>query len=62
MPFKSESQKRKIATLENEGKLPKGTYAKFESETGSRKLPERIKEKKNLTLKEMKEKALNKTR
>jgi hypothetical protein len=47
MPFKSEAQKRKIAELEAQGKVPKGTYSQWEKETPSGKLPERLTEKPN---------------
>ncbi len=43
MPFKSQAQRRKIYQLEKEGKIPKGTAAKWEEETpAGKKLPERI--------------------
>lgn len=41
MPFRSKSQARKIAQLEKEGKVKKGTTQKWASETSS-KLPERV--------------------
>lgn len=42
MPFKSKKQAAKIAQLENEGKLKRGTFAKWKAETPSMgKLPER---------------------
>lgn len=43
MPFKSEAQKRKIKQLEASGKVPEGTYKRFDQETGDEKLPERVK-------------------
>lgn len=41
MPFKSDAQRKKFIQLEKEGKLKKGTVAKWESETKG-PLPERI--------------------
>jgi len=42
MPFKSQAQRRKIAQLEREGKVKKGTTAAWEKETPAGKLPERV--------------------
>lgn len=42
MPFRSEAQRRKMYSLEEQGKLPKGTAARWEKETGDKKLPERV--------------------
>lgn len=41
MPFRSNAQKAKFAQLEKEGKLKKGTTAKWESETKG-PLPDKI--------------------
>ncbi len=43
MPFKSEAQRRKIYSLEEQGKIKKGTAAAWEAETPKKKLPEHIK-------------------
>ena len=46
MPFKSQAQMRKFASLEKEGKLPSGTFNKWKGETKDvSKLPERKKKK-----------------
>ncbi len=42
MPFKSEAQRRKMAELEKEGKVKKGTFDTWNSETPRGKLPERV--------------------
>jgi hypothetical protein len=42
MPFKSEAQRRKIAELEQEGKVPRGTFHEWSKATGKKILPERI--------------------
>lgn len=44
MPFKSEAQRRKMAELEKQGKVPKGTVKQWSAETKG-KLPERVKPK-----------------
>jgi hypothetical protein len=47
VPFVSEAQRRKMYELEKQGKVPKGTAARWESETPKgKKLPERKKAKK----------------
>lgn len=46
MPFKSEAQRKKMYSLEAEGKLPKGTAERWEKHTGDKKLPERLHDKK----------------
>jgi macrodomain Ter protein organizer (MatP/YcbG family) len=43
MPFKSQAQRRKFAQLLVEGKISPETYEEWNRETGSRKLPERLK-------------------
>jgi hypothetical protein len=45
MPFKSAAQRRKFAELLVEGKISPETYEEWNRETGSRKLPERVKPK-----------------
>ena len=45
MPFKSAAQRRKFAELLVEGKISPETYEEWNRETGSRKLPERVKRK-----------------
>ena len=47
MPFKSRAQAAKIAELEKEGKVKRGTTKKWAAETPKGKLPERITPKKN---------------
>ena len=46
MPFKSQAQRRKFAELLVEGKISPDTYEEWNRETGSAKLPERVKKKK----------------
>jgi hypothetical protein len=43
MPFKSAAQRRKFAELLVEGKISPETYEEWNRETGSKKLPERVK-------------------
>jgi hypothetical protein len=43
MPFKSQAQRRKFAQLLVEGKISDQTYEEWNRETGSRKLPDRVK-------------------
>ena len=45
MPFKSAAQRRKFAELLVEGKISPETYEEWNRETGSKKLPERVKRK-----------------
>jgi hypothetical protein len=42
MPFKSKAQRKKMYALEEEGKVPKGTAAEWESETKKKNLPEHV--------------------
>ena len=42
MPFKSRAQRRKFAQLLVEGKISDKTFEEWNRETGSRKLPERV--------------------
>jgi hypothetical protein len=47
MPFKSKKQVAKIAILEKEGKVKKGTMQEWASETPNmKKLPNKVKKKK----------------
>ena len=46
MPFKSQAQRRKFAQLLVEGKISGETFEEWNRETGSRRLPERVKKKK----------------
>jgi len=46
MPFKSKAQRRKFAQLLVEGKITDKQYEEWNRETGSKKLPERVKPKK----------------
>ena len=45
MPFKSQAQRRKFAQLLVEGKISGDTFEEWNRETGSRKLPERVRAK-----------------
>lgn len=45
MPFKSQAQRRKFAQLLVEGKISPQTFEEWNRETGSAKLPERVKPK-----------------
>jgi uncharacterized protein YecE (DUF72 family) len=45
MPFKSKAQRRKFAALLVEGKISDKTFEEWNRETGSKKLPERVKPK-----------------
>jgi hypothetical protein len=43
MPFKSQAQRRKFAELLVKGEISPETFEEWNRETGSRKLPERVK-------------------
>ena len=43
MPFKSQAQRRKFAELLLKGKISNQTFEEWNRETGSAKLPERVK-------------------
>ena len=43
MPFKSRAQRRKFAELLVQGKISPETFEEWNRETGSTKLPERVK-------------------
>jgi hypothetical protein len=45
MPFKSQAQRRKFAELLVKGKISPETYEEWNRETGSKKLPEKVKPK-----------------
>ena len=47
MPFKSQAQRRKFAELLVKGKISNETFEEWNRETGSKKLPERVKPKKS---------------
>lgn len=48
MPFKSQAQRRKFAQLLVEGKISGQTFEEWNRETGSKRLPERVKRKKSV--------------
>lgn len=43
MPFKSQAQRRKFAELLVKGEISNETFEEWNRETGSKKLPERVK-------------------
>ena len=43
MPFKSQAQRRKFAELLLKGKISNETFEEWNRETGSKRLPERVK-------------------
>jgi len=45
MPFKSQAQRRKFAELLVEGKISNETFEEWNRETGSKRLPERVRKK-----------------
>jgi len=45
MPFKSQAQRRKFAELLVKGEISPETFEEWNRETGSRRLPERVKKK-----------------
>ena len=45
MPFKSQAQRRKFAELLLKGEISNKTFEEWNRETGSAKLPERVKRK-----------------
>ena len=45
MPFKSQAQRRKFAELLLKGEISNQTFEEWNRETGSAKLPERVKRK-----------------
>jgi len=46
VPFKSQAQRRKFAELLVKGEISPETYEEWNRETGSQRLPERVKKKK----------------
>ena len=46
MPFKSQAQRRKFAELLVKGEISNETFEEWNRETGSKRLPERVKKKK----------------
>jgi hypothetical protein len=57
MPFKSQAQRRKFAELLVKGEISPETFEEWNRETGSRRLPDRVKK-----TKDKKKKAKTKTR
>jgi hypothetical protein len=51
MPFKSQAQRRKFAELLVKGKISGKTFEEWNRETGTKKLPERVKHKPKSTRK-----------
>jgi len=51
MPFKSQAQRRKFAELLVKGEISPETFEEWNRETGSRRLPERVKRKTSRTRK-----------
>jgi hypothetical protein len=49
MPFKSQAQRRKFAELLLQGKISAKTFEEWNRETGTKKLPERVKKKTRAT-------------
>ena len=49
MPFKSQAQRRKFAELLVKGEISPETFEEWNRETGSKRLPERVKRKKPRT-------------
>ena len=45
MPFKSQAQRRKFAELLVEGKISNETFEEWNRETGSKRLPARVRKK-----------------
>jgi hypothetical protein len=51
MPFKSQAQRRKFAQLLVDGKISDETFEEWNRETGSKKLPERVRSKSKVSTK-----------
>jgi len=51
MPFKSQAQRRKFAQLLVEGKISNDTFEEWNRETGTERLPERVRPKTKATAK-----------
>jgi len=60
MPFKSQAQRRKFAELLVAGKISAQTFEEWNRETGTKKLPERVKRKVKRSAKASKRKATKK--
>jgi hypothetical protein len=54
MPFKSQAQRRKFAELLVQGKISNRTFEEWNRETGTKKLPERVKRKRKKTTRKRK--------
>jgi hypothetical protein len=62
MPFKSQAQRRKFAELLVAGKISPDTFEEWNRETGSKRLPERVKKRSAVKSKRSSTKAKTKTR
>jgi len=62
MPFKSKAQRRKFAELLVKGKISNETFEEWNRETGSAKLPERVKPKKSKAKRKTKTKRKSKSK
>jgi hypothetical protein len=62
MPFKSKAQRRKFAELLVKGEISEETFEEWNRETGSAKLPERVKAKKKRSSKRASKKRAGKTK
>jgi hypothetical protein len=62
MPFKSQAQRRKFAELLVEGKISPDTFEEWNRETGSKRLPERVKRERTRKSSRSKRSASGKTR
>ena len=60
MPFKSQAQRRKFAELLVAGKISGQTFEEWNRETGSKRLPERVKRKSKWAAKVTKSRAAKK--
>ena len=60
MPFKSQAQRRKFAELLVAGKISAQTFEEWNRETGTKKLPERVKRKAKRSVKASTRKATKK--
>jgi hypothetical protein len=60
MPFKSQAQRRKFAELLVAGKISAQTFEEWNRETGTKKLPERVKRKAKRSAKASERKATKK--
>ena len=62
MPFKSKAQRRKFAELLVKGEISEETFEEWNRETGSAKLPERVKASKKRSSKPASRKRLDKAK